>query len=86
MRVAGLPECLGDPQGSAVRRGRSSLDRHSTRALTRGVPTVGGMAHATEHRGALERPVGDSWKGLPGTLSVHTAPPNAQQDTLPFWA
>jgi uncharacterized integral membrane protein len=49
MRVAGLRECLEASQASAVRRGHLNLDRRSTRALTRGVPTIGGMAHAIEH-------------------------------------
>jgi len=49
MRVAGLPGCLAASQASAVLRGRLSLDRHSTRALTRGAPTIGGMPHAIEH-------------------------------------
>jgi len=49
MRVAGLRECPEASQASAVRRGRLNLDRHSTRALTRGVPTVGKTAHATGH-------------------------------------
>jgi hypothetical protein len=48
-RVAGLQECLAASQASAVRRGRLKLDRHSTRVLTRVVPTIGKKAHATEH-------------------------------------